>query len=246
MELLADIGIPGLLVTGTVVFIGAVIQGSVGMGFGLFAAPILAIIDPRLIPGLILTLGIFAASLPAIRGRKQIVRKELGLGIVGRIVGAIGAGAAFGAITDFQTLSLVFGVIIALAVILSLTPFEVAFNDTNLFVASIVSGVMGTFTGIGAPPMGILYQHQNATKIRATLNAFFALGALISFVALMSYGAIGTGHFLVAAAVSPALLLGIFTASLIKTPPGQGLRSIVLGICAISSAVLILRGLGYA
>ena len=43
----------------------------------------------------------------------------------------------------------------------------------SLFVAGGVSGVMGTLTGIGAPPMAILYSSVETRRSAATQNAFY-------------------------------------------------------------------------
>jgi hypothetical protein len=247
MQLLAEIGPTGLAAAAAIVFLGALIQGSIGLGFGLFASPLLALIEPRLIPALVLTLGTAVAILPAWRGRRNIVVRELAITLFGRVIGATAAGAALAMLVlDTRKLSLAFGIVVLLAVILSLTRLRVALTDVSLFIASIASGLMGTFTGIGAPPIGIVYQREAPAKIRATLNAFFGLGAGISFVVLTAYGVLGTGHFVVAAAVSPALLAGVIVASFVRSPPGRAIQTAILAICTISSVVLILRGLGLA
>ena len=44
----------GFLLATTAVALGALIQGTIGFGLGLFAAPLLILIDPRLVPGPIL------------------------------------------------------------------------------------------------------------------------------------------------------------------------------------------------
>lgn len=247
MQLLAEIGPTGIAAAAIVVFFGALIQGSVGMGFGLFASPLLALIEPRLIPAIVLTLGTVVAIHPAWRGRADINTHELGVGIIGRIVGAVVSGAAFAYLyVDRDRLSLAFGIIVIVAVALSLSRIRFALNDRNLLIASTVSGAMGTFTGIGAPPMGLIYQRENPAKVRATLNAFFGLSTGISFLVLAAYGVLGTAHFVVAAAISPALGAGVIAASFVKSPPGENLRMVILAICTISSLILILRGLGYA
>lgn len=246
MDLIADIGPVGLALTAAIVFAGALVQGAIGMGFGLLAAPLLALVDQRLVPALVLTLGFFSTLYPAWRLRAEIVPRELALGIAGRVAGAAVAGASFAYVLalGLDAVRLIFGITVLAAVLLSLSRLRVALTDANLFLASILSGLMGTFTGIGAPPMGLLYQHQDAAKVRATLNAYFGCGSVISLVSLTSFGAMGTGHLAVAAAMAPALVAGVLAAGRIVHPPGARLRGAILIICAASSVILILRGLG--
>ena len=44
------------------VIIGAIAQGSVGFGFGMLAAPVLALVDEQLVPGAVLLLGLTVAA----------------------------------------------------------------------------------------------------------------------------------------------------------------------------------------
>lgn len=48
-------------------------------------------------------------------------------------------------------------------------------NQPKLFFADFLSGIMGALASIGSPPMGLLYQHQNAKVILGTLSAYFTL-----------------------------------------------------------------------
>ena len=43
-----------LVIAGTAVLLGAIVQSSVGLGLGLVAAPVVAFLDPALIPGAML------------------------------------------------------------------------------------------------------------------------------------------------------------------------------------------------
>ena len=52
---------PEYLVALAAVIVGAVAQGSVGFGFGMLAAPVLALVDEELVPGAVLLLGLTVA-----------------------------------------------------------------------------------------------------------------------------------------------------------------------------------------
>ncbi len=51
-------------------------------------------------------------------------------------------------------------------------------NRINLFIAGFLSGLMSILSGIGAPPMALVYQRSAAGKVRAMMNAFFTIGTV--------------------------------------------------------------------
>ena len=72
-----------------VVIVASVLQVSVGMGFGMLASPLLALIKPEIVPGAILTMGLLVAFSGAWRERKNISFNELRLGFGGRLIGSM-------------------------------------------------------------------------------------------------------------------------------------------------------------
>ena len=72
---------PWLLAAITViVFFAAVVQVGLGMGFGLTAAPLLALLDPDLVPAPTLFLGLATTSWGAFIERERINWREVGTG----------------------------------------------------------------------------------------------------------------------------------------------------------------------
>ena len=82
-----------LAIAFAVVLVGAAVQGAVGFGLGLIAAPILLLIDPRFIPGPLIGGGVALTALVAWRERHDIHFEGLWPGMFGRFVG-VGAAAA--------------------------------------------------------------------------------------------------------------------------------------------------------
>ncbi|MGI9401798.1 MAG: TSUP family transporter, partial [Rhizobiaceae bacterium] len=70
-----------------VVFLAAIVQAGLGMGFGLLAAPLLALVNPELVPAPSLILGFLTAAWGAWRERGGIVWNEVGIGVIGRAAG---------------------------------------------------------------------------------------------------------------------------------------------------------------
>jgi hypothetical protein len=238
--LLGEMGPWAYALAAGAVFVAAVLQSVTGMGFGLVVAPILVLVDPRFVPSSVLLLGLLVASLGAIRGRADVAGRELGVALAGRIVGALIAGAALAALSGSTLFSLVFAGLVLVAVWLSVSTWHVRLTPTSLFVAGLSSGVMGTVTAIGAPPMGIVYQHSPAPKVRATLNGFFALGTVASIASLTTFGLFTIEHVVLALRLLPALLAGFWLSRWLTGIVDRGLmRPLILGVCVVSSLAIV-------
>ena len=200
---------PALLLGALAVFTGSLIQASTGLGLGMIAAPILLLIDPRLVPGPLLVLALLVSSLIAWREREAIDVRGLSYALVGRVPGTVVAGLAI-SLLPLATYSLLFGALVLGAVLLSASGWRVQPTRPNLLVAGFASGFMGTLTSIGAPPLALAYQHGAAASIRATMAAFFVLGSAFSLVVLAHFGRFSATEGLAAAVFVPPLLAGFW------------------------------------
>ena len=72
-----------------IVFTGSIVQAGLGMGFGLTVAPILALLDPVLVPICALYLGMATSIAGAWNERANIVWREVNICISGRILGIL-------------------------------------------------------------------------------------------------------------------------------------------------------------
>lgn len=223
-----------------VVTIGSTLQGVIGLGMGLLAAPLLAIADPGFLPLstviAVIPLGIGAAW----RERHAVERRDVGIALAGRVVGvALGAWAA--ATTGHGFLVLMVAASVLIAVLGSVTGLRFATTDRNLLLAGTASGFTGTAAGVGGPPMGLTYQHAEPATLRATLSAFFAIGAVVSLVGLTIAGEVDRHRLGLALVVLPGVPLGLLLSKpLIGRLPADRVRPLVLAVCAASAIGLLI------
>ncbi|MEP1206353.1 MAG: sulfite exporter TauE/SafE family protein [Rhizobiaceae bacterium] len=226
-----------------IVFAGSVVQAGLGMGFGLTVAPILALLDPVLVPVSALYLGTATSIAGALNERANIVWREVTICLSGRILGIfIGLFILVG-LTSLATFSLVFGSIILFAVLLSIAGWQLALNMRNLFAMGLVSGFTGVITSVGAPPLALIYQHQPALNSRATLATFFALGGGISLIVLSFAGLSNPTHLWAAMIMAPPAILGTWLGRRMRGGFDNRYRVFLLGIAVMASLGLIYRGL---
>lgn len=232
-----------LLVIWLVVMAAAIVQAGLGMGFGLTSAPLLAVLDPGLVPAPTLILGLATATWGAFAERTAINWSEVRFAAAARAGGSLLAALVLVRITDRDAFSLVFGLLIALAVLLVISGRRLPFTRVSLSSMGVVSGFMGTITSVGAPPLALVYQGRPATKSRPTLAAFFAIGCAISLFVLFASGWAGTRDLILAAFMSIPMICGLLVARRLTGRFDQRYAWWLRGVSAVAACILIYRGI---
>ena len=156
-------------------FVGATLQGAIGFGMGLLAAPLLILLDPRFVPAPILACTLVLTLLMAYRERHAIDLRGIKWAMLGRVAGTVVAGGIL-AIVAADTLVLLFGVFILAAVAMSVSGLRFVPTGRALVAAGVLSGVLGTVAAVGGPPLALLYQDAPGARIRSTISGFFVVG----------------------------------------------------------------------
>ncbi len=153
---------PSLLVlTALVVLVAGFVQGSTGLGFALITAPVIGWIEPLLLPVLVLVLMIPLNAYVAWRERHALDRGGAGWIMLGRIAGTFGGFWVLVAVPA-SSLNLVIGGSTTVAVLATLLAPSFLQGPRAFLVAGAVTGVTETATGIGGPPLALVYQHRPA------------------------------------------------------------------------------------
>lgn len=234
-----------LLLLGAAVLVGSLVQSSAGMGLGLLVTPLLALVAPDLVPGTILLLSWVLPLLILRREWRAVDRRTLGWTLLGRVPGSV-AGAAVVVLAGAEGIAVAVAVAVLVSVALSVAPARVTawMRPTRpaLVVGGAIGGVGGSTSSISGPPVALLLQRERGPVLRATLNAYFALGHVVSMAALAVAGELGLTQLLAALALLPALLVGDALAGpLRRVLDGGWTRPAVLGLCTASSLALLAR-----
>ena len=143
-----------------------------------------------------------------------------------------------------EVLSLLFAALVLGAVAMSAVGWHLAKTRTTLTVVGLLAGFMGTVSGIGGPPIALVYQHAAGPKLRATLNTYFALGSLVSIPVLVAADAFTVKHALMGLALLPAVAFGFYCSRFTRDRfDGPRLRPAVLWLAALSSFAVVVRAL---
>lgn len=232
-----------LILANLFVAAGAWVQGSVGFGLALVSAPLLAMLAPGLVPGPLMAATFVILVLTVLREKTHVDKKGIGWMLAGRVPGSI-VGALTLAQLSFDTLGLLIGILILLAVLLSAISLRLERSWLSLTIAGIVSGFMATTASIGGPAVAILYQHDQGPMVRSSLGAYFVLGSCISFLALFAVGRFGLSELTAGGLLVPGVLLGFALSARTGAYLDQGrTRVAVLFVAGASGIAAILQAL---
>ncbi|SFA77890.1 hypothetical protein SAMN05216266_101373 [Amycolatopsis marina] len=225
------------------VLLGACLQGALGFGLGMLGGPILALLDPTLIPGPLLLLATALTLIVAVRERAELDLSGAKWALLGRVPGTV-AGAVLVAYLPARILALVLAGVVLVGTAISAFGWVPRPTRNAVIVAGMASGAMGTATAIGGPPMALVWQDSAASSRRATMSAFFLAGCIMSVAALTVSGTITATTVVSAAQLLPFLLLGYGASLLLNRHLNQAkLRTLALTLSATGATLLALRQL---
>ncbi|GAA2118100.1 sulfite exporter TauE/SafE family protein [Nocardioides bigeumensis] len=223
--------------------LGAAAQGLVGLGLGLVAAPVTMLVEPGLMPDLLLWLAMLYPVATLVREHDEIDWRALRWALAARVPGTVVGVLLVAAFSD-RLLGIAVAVMVLLSVALTATTIVVPVGRSTLVGAGFASGITGTATSIGGPPLALLLQHRDPLQLRTTLAVYFLVGAAISLLGLSVGGDLEPPVALIALALTPALLVGLLLARVLHPRLRRGgVRWGVLALCAASALVLLVRSL---
>lgn len=223
--------------------LGSLVQGSIGFGMALIASPLLVLIDPILVPGPTIVAGLLLSVLMAWRERHSIHFAALPWAFPGLLAGSVLAALLVAGVAA-DRIGLVLGVLVLVAVLLSVVGLRVLPTPRNVFYACTLAGFMSTVASIPGPPLALLYQHSAGPRLRATLAPLFILCGAISLTTLSLVGRFGRTEVTLALLIAPGVLVGAalstHTARLLDRGP---VRYAVLVVAASAGIAAIVRSL---
>lgn len=226
-----------------VVFIGAVVQSSAGFGLGIVSAPVLVLLDPALVPAVVIGLGLPASLLVIWRERANVRLAPVKWVLLGRFPGSYLGALAVSALGE-RALALVFAASLLTAVALSVAGMHVRHTAPNMAAVGLVSGTMGTATSIGGPPLALLYQRESGPDLRASMSVLLATGTVMSLFFLSISGEYSLLQVQRTLAFYPIVLAGFAVSRwTVRWLDGGYTRAAVLVFAAASALMIGIRAL---
>lgn len=228
-----------LILFSAIVVVGGFIQGSTGMGFALIVAPVISLFNPELLPVSVLILMLPLSVYVAHREHRAVDRPGSAWITAGRLLGTFG-GLAVLAWLSPRSLAIFVGLSTIAAV--AATWFMPAFTPGRgaLATAGLITGVTETATGIGGPPLALVYQHQPVAVMRSTLAVCFLVGQLMSLIFLFVAGQVRQAQLLAAAQLLPALAVGALLSHYVHHRINERFMRSFVQLFAVASGVVLL------
>ncbi len=235
------VSIVELAVALVVVAVGALIQGSIGVGLGILTVPILSLIDPIMAPVPTLLLAVPLAISMAWRERTDIHGRSVIWLLLGRFPGAF-LGLGLLALATQRTLDILIAASVLVAVAILSTGVKMPRTSLTEFATGITAGVMGMVASMGGPPAALLFKDERGPTVRSTLALFFSFGLVVTVIARIIGGKITGDDVLLGALLFPGLVAGYIASSRLRgRMDAMALRPAILAISSLAAIGLLVR-----
>ncbi|MFI5972454.1 sulfite exporter TauE/SafE family protein [Streptomyces sp. NPDC051452] len=228
-----------LAVLAVTVAAAAFVQGVSGLGFALIVAPVAGLLDPGLLPVFVLTAMIPLNLYVAWRERHSLDLRGARWITAARLAATPAGLVLLWAIPEGD-LGAVVGAATVLAAIVSLVMPSFTPGPGAYVGAGVVTGLTETATGVGGPPLALVYQHRPAGELRATVAVCFLVGEVASLCLLFGAGRGRPADMGWAVLLLPALAGGAWLSRLVHQRVEAGrMRAFVLVFALVSGVVLM-------
>ena len=232
-----------LLLAIGVIFLGGTLQGTLGFGLALIAAPVLVFLNDDWVPGPLLLAGWPFMALLVWRERTNLDLRASAAPWIGLTVG-VALGVVLLLFVDAKWVSILVASIILGAVLLSLFGWSLPLNLWTRLFGGTLAGFTGATSSVPGPALALLHQNASPQQMRAALAPFFLLGSTLALVGLIVSGQMNRVDFEVGLWLMPPALLGFvvsgYTAAYVRS---SVVRPAVLVFAAVAALGLLVRSL---
>lgn len=221
--------------------LGGVAQSTVGFGGAFATVPALALTAPELLPGAMLVAILPLSVTMAIVGRADLDRASANRLMLGRLPG-IAIGTVIVLVADVRWLTAIVAVVLLGAVAAAAGGWRLQITPRRELVAGMVSGVTGAATALGGPPLALLYRERDPAVVRPTLGVVWAVGIVITLLALAAAGAFTATQALAGVVLSILLLVGLLLSRpLLRLLTPAQIRVVILWWAGLGGVVALGR-----
>jgi uncharacterized membrane protein YfcA len=222
---------------------GAILQAATGLGAGMIAFPLIALISLKLVPGPLVFSTFFLSLYMACKGRHEIRYTSMNTLMFGIIIGTILGGYSL-TFVPVDKLGIFFGILLLSVVAISVIGRKLPYTKTNMLGMGAAAGFMGITVASGSPFVALLYQHEKGPTIRATLAFIYFIACIMTLTILNRVNRFGMEEVIYGLYLTPGFLIGYMASGKLARYIDQGhSRRIILIISSISAMALIIKHL---
>ena len=223
--------------------VGAVVQGCVGIGIGLVAAPVLVAIDPAFVPGPMLAVGQIVAVRHIGAERRHIDLSALRNCMIGLPFG-LAVGLLVLLVVDERVLSIIIGAVVAVAAGWLLTGPSINRSTRNEIATGGLVAFASTTAALPGPPLVVAFSDMRPSAMRGTASAVILAVAVFVAASLVAAGRFGLHELGLFALLSPGAVLGMFASRYLRPQLDRSwFRTAVLIVAGAGGVALVVRQL---
>lgn len=178
-----------------------------------------------------------------VRHRQQLNWPRVLTASVARIPGAW-LGAFLLGILPVHWLGITLGLALLFALVVTHYRFSLMPGRWTLMLAGFSSGVMGTATSVGGPPMALVYQKTERLQSRNELALFFLLTTPVSLLMLVWSDLFDLEHFWLTLPLLPGVIAGYALAEILaRYIDPQRAKAAVFGVSVLGALLVFSKGL---
>lgn len=236
-----DLTAAEMLAAAVVVAAGAVLQGTIGFGLALVAAPVLVLVDPRFVPGPLILAGLPFMLLVGWRERREVESRSIRVPLAGQLLGILLALVVLEH-SDARMVSRLVASFVLLGVALSVWGLSLRLSSWSFLFGGVLAGFMGTTSSMPGPALALIHQHVSPGHMRGALAPFFVVGSLVGLIGLTQTGHFGAKEFAMGIVLVPAGLVGFAISSWTAPRVNESIiRPAALVFASLAALVLLYR-----
>ncbi len=235
------ISVTELAVALAITLLGAVVQGTIGVGFGVLSVPVLSLVNPVLAPVPQLLLAMPLAYSMTWRERSHVDARGVAWLFLGRVPGAF-LGLWILGLAAQRSIDIGIATSVIVAVLILGTGVTVRRRASTEFGTGVIAGIMGMVASMGGPPAALLFKDAEGPTVRASLALFFSGGLTVTVFFRLVAGRITGDDLLLALLLLPALVAGYVISSRLRHRfDGHAMRPAILTVSTLAAIGLLVR-----
>lgn len=220
--------------------VGCIVQTAVGFGLALVSAPVIVMIKPEWVPYVLSMTALILSVKNAFNQRADIQWRVLMPAIFTRVPGTM-VGTWILLSINLMWLQLMVAITVLLAIFVTARMKPFASTPLNMGVAGFCSGITGTTTSIGGPPMALVMQHSEGRHTRANLSIYFLYSSALSIMFYHGSGLMNDGLWLASLSMLPIAIIGFVVGKRLQKHVDKRFRPLLLVICSASACAAIIN-----
>jgi len=234
-----NLDLQALILASLVITIGATLQAATGLGAGMIAFPLIALISLDLVPGPLIFSTFFLSVYMAVKGRRNIRYTSMNKLMFGIIIGTIIGGYSL-TFVPIDKLGIFFGILLLSVVAISVVGKKMPYTNKNMLGLGAAAGFMGITVASGSPFVALLYQYEKGPIIRATLSFIYLIACIITLLILSLSNRFGIEEMVYGLCLTPGYLIGYMLSGKLSAYLDQGYTRIIILVVSSSSALALI------